>query len=417
MSKKKTKSLEELFPDPEIRDRVKEQLYSGNSLFGEGSVFSEMLQSMINAALEAEMDEFMSEQKANPTKKKNRRNGHLSKTVRSSTGPLSISTPRDRNGDHEPILVGKRERELKTGMDEIILELYASGNSVSDIRRQILRIYGVELSQGLISSITDKVLDEVTRWQQRPLAPCYTIIYLDGVHYRTREDGMSSGRVIYSIYGVDVDGNRDILGLYVFNEEGARNWGLILEDLKKRGVEQVFFFCIDGLKGLKNVIHEVYPKAIVQRCIVHMIRRSTRFVSYNDRKKVCKDLREIYTAVNHQSAEQALIAFKNKWDKVYPEISKNWEEIWDDLVAFLEYGTHIRRMIYTTNPVEAVHRIMRKVTKTKGTWPNDRALLKQLYLTLRNNNQSWKRKAFNWSAIQRELLDKFGDEYSRYLTE
>jgi len=417
MSKKKTKSLEELFPDPEIRDRVKEQLYSGNSLFGEGSVFSEMLQAMVNAALEAEMDEFMAGQKASTTKKKNRRNGHLSKTVRSSSGPLSIRTPRDRNGDHEPLLVGKRERELKTGMDEIILELYASGNSVSDIRRQILRMYGVELSQGLISSITDRVLDEVTEWQQRPLPPCYAIIYLDGIHYRTREDGASSGRVIYSIYGVDVEGKRDILGLYVFNEEGARNWGLILEDLKKRGVEQVFFFCVDGLKGLKDVIHEVYPRAIVQRCIVHMVRRSTRFVSYNDLRKVCRELRKIYSAANLQMTEQALIAFKKKWDKVYPEISKKWEEIWDNLVAFLEFGTHIRRMIYTTNPVEAVHRIMRKVTKSKGTWPNDRALLKQLYLTLRNKEESWKRKAYKWSEIQRELLDKFGDEFSRYLTE
>lgn len=417
MNKKKTKRLEELIPDPEVRDRVKEQLYSGNPIFGKDSVFSEMLQAMVNAVLEGEMDEFMAEQKASTTSKKNRRNGHLPKTVRSSSGPLSIRTPRDRNGDHEPILVGKRERELRTGMDEIILELYSSGNSVSDIRRQILRMYDVELSHGLISSITDKVIDEVTEWQQRPLAPCYAIIYLDGIHYRTREDGMSSGRTIYSIYGVDVDGNRDILGLYVFNEEGARNWGLILEDLKKRGVAQVFFFCVDGLKGLKNVIQEVYPRAIVQRCIVHMVRRSTRFVSYNDRKKVCSDLRKIYSSVNLSMAEQALMAFKRKWDKVYPEISKKWEEIWDDLVVFLEYGAHIRRMIYTTNPVEAVHRIMRKVTKTKGTWPNDRALLKQLYLTLKNNEQSWKRKAYSWSLIQRELLDKYGNEFGRYLAD
>ncbi len=302
-------------------------------------------------------------------------------------------------------------------MDEIIIQLYARGNSVAEIRQQLTTLYGVDLSEGLISSITDRVLDEVTGWQQRSLAPCYAIIYLDGIHYRTREDGVSSGRTIYTIYGVDAEGNRDILGLYVFKEEGARNWGLVLEDLQKRGVEQVLFFCVDGLTGFKEVISEVYPKAIVQRCIVHMVRRSTRFVSYKHLKKVCADLRKIYTAANRQLARQALEAFEKKWGDTYPEIVPKWEAVWEDLIAFMDYGKHIRRMIYTTNPVEAVHRILRKVTKTKGTWPNDRALLKQLYLALKYNEKSWKRKAFQWTAIQRELLDKFGDQYGRYLVD
>lgn len=417
MSKKKRKTLEDLIPDSELRDRVKDQLYSGNQLFGEDSVFSEMLQAMINASLEGEMDQFLGEQKASDEKKKNRRNGHTRKKVRSSSGPLSIRTPRDRNGEHTPLLIGKRERELKTGLDDIIIQLYARGNSVTEVRQQIKNIYGLELSEGLISSITDRVLDEVTEWQQRPLMPCYAIIYLDGIHYRTREDGVSSGRTIYTIYGVDTEGNRDILGLQVFKEEGARNWGLVLEDLQNRGVEQVLFFCVDGLTGFKEVINEVYPKAIVQRCIVHMIRRSTRFVSSKHIKKVCADLRKIYTAANRQMASQALELFKNKWAETYPEIAPKWEAVWDDLIVFLDYTKHIRRMIYTTNPVEAVHRILRKVTKTKGTWPNDRSLLKQLYLALKYNEKSWKRQAFQWTAIQRDLLDKFGDEYGRYLVD
>jgi len=417
MKKKKRKTLEDLFPDPELRKRVKDRLYSREPLFGKDSVFSEMLEAMVNAALEGEMDQFIEEEKASDEEKKNRRNGHSPKTVRSSSGPLKVRTPRDRNGDHEPILICKRERELKTGMDEIIIQLYARGNSVSQIRDQVISLYGVELSEGTISTITDRVMDEITRWQQRPLSACYAIIYLDGVHYRSREDGLSSGRTIYTVYGVDAEGHRDVLGLYVFKEEGARNWGLVLEDIQRRGVEQVLFFCVDGLAGFKQAIKEVFPLTIVQLCIVHMVRRSTRFVSYKHIRKVCADLRKIYSAANRQLARQALEAFDKKWSAVYPEIVPKWEAAWEDLMAFMDYGQHIRRMIYTTNPVEAIHRILRKVTKTKGTWPNDRALLKQLYLALKYNEKSWRRQARQWAAIQRELLDKYGDEYGRYLVD
>ena len=417
MSKKKKKTLEDLFPDPELRQRVKDQLYSGEPLFGKDSVFSEMLQAVVNAALEGEMDQFMEEEKASDEGNGNRRNGHIEKTVRSTSGPLSIRTPRDRQGGYDPLLVGKRERELKTGMDDLIIELYARGNSVDQVRQQIKSIYGLDLSEGLISSITDRVMDELTAWQQRPLSACYAIVYVDGIHYRTREDGVSKGRTIYTIYGIDAEGQRDILGLYVFEEEGSRNWGLVLEDLQRRGVERVLFFCVDGLKGFKEAIHEVFPEAIVQRCVVHMIRRSTRFVSYKDIKAVCRDLRKVYTAANRQLARQALEAFQRQWGAKYPEIAPKWEAVWEDLMAFMDYGEHIRRMIYTTNPVEAVHRILRKVTKSKGTWHNDRALLKQLYLALKYNEKSWKRKAHHWAAIQQELTQKFGSQYERYLVD
>jgi transposase-like protein len=417
--KRKKKTLEDLFPDPELRKRVKDQLYSGQSLFGEGSVFTEMLEAMVNASLEGEMDHFLSEEKkkGEGAQKKNRRNGHGTKKVRSSSGELTIRPPRDRQSDHEPILVGKRERELKTGLDEVILSLYAKGQSVDDVRHQLRQIYGLDMSAGAISAVTDRVWTEVLSWQQRALDPCYAVIYLDAVHFRVREDGKVGSKAVYTVYGINAEGQRDVLGLYLDEAEGARNWGLILEDLKRRGVETILFCCVDGLKGFKEVIEEVYPESIVQRCIVHMIRTSTRFVSDKDRKKLCSDLRKIYTAANRAQAEMALKAFGEKWDKKYKEIRPKWEASWESLMAFMDYGEHIRRMIYTTNPVEAIHRIMRKVTKSKGAWINDKGLIKQLYLTLKYNEKSWKRKAFHWNAIQRELIDKFGERYSGYLAD
>jgi transposase-like protein len=336
--------------------------------------------------------------------------------LRSAAGPLSIQTPRDRAGDHEPVIVKKRERELSTGLDEIILSLYARGQSVEDVRFQLHQIYGLEVSTGAISAVTDRVWSEIIEWQQRPLATCYTIIYLDAIHYKVREDGKVISKAIYTVYSVTTDGQRDILGLYLSQSEGARQWGLILEDIKRRGVEDVLFFSVDGLTGFKDVIEQSFPCSALQRCIVHKIRNSTRYVSDKDIKAVCRDLRKIYTACDRDQALIALEAFGEQWNAKYKEIKPSWEADWDDLMAFMDYGENIRRMIYTTNPVEAVHRVMRKVTKTKGAWSNDKGLLKQLYLTLKYNEKSWKRTAFNWKVIQRELMEHYGERYIRYLT-
>lgn len=418
MRKKKNPTLEQLIPDAEVRQRVTDQLYGGGPLFGQGSIFSELLQSMVNAALDGEAEHFLQEQASmDPQGTGNRRNGFTGKTVRSTAGPLAIKTPRDRLGEHEPVLVKKRERELRTGMDEIILGLYARGGSVSDIRKQILQLYGVELSEGLISAITDKVLDDVTAWQQRPLEPAYVVVYLDAIHYRTRQDGQSQAKAIHTVYGVNTEGERDILGLYLFDSEGSRAWLKVIEDLKRRGVEQVLIFCVDGLKGFKEAIHEVYPHAVVQRCIVHKLRRSVRYVSWKDLKAVCTDLRKVYTSAEETLARQSLEVFARKWDSQYPDIAREWKEEWDDLMAFMRFNTHVRRLIYTTNPVEAVHRAMRKVTKSKGTWPNDRSLIKQLFLALKYNESSWKKTTYNWLSIHRDLVAEFGTAYTRYLRE
>lgn len=415
-SKKREKRLRlnEIIPDDAIRNEMLSRLYKGDPILGEKGVFTNLLQSFVNAALEGEMDNFLQEAKDDSSD--NRRNGHTSKSLRSTAGPLSIQTPRDRSGDHEPVIVKKRERELGTGLDEIILSLYARGQSVEDVRFQLHQIYGLEVSTGAISAVTDRVWSEIIEWQQRPLATCYTIIYLDAIHYKVREDGKVISKAIYTVYSVSTDGQRDILGLYLSQSEGARQWGLILEDIKRRGVEDVLFFSVDGLTGFKDVIEQSFPFSALQRCIVHKIRNSTRYVSDKDIKAVCRDLRKIYTASDREQALIALEAFGEQWNAKYKEIKPSWEADWDDLMVFMDYGQNIRRMIYTTNPVEAVHRVMRKVTKTKGAWSNDKGLLKQLYLTLKYNEKSWKRTAFNWKAIQRELMGYFGERYTRYLT-
>lgn len=406
-------ALEELIPDESKRKEILGLLYQGAPVLGEGGIFTDLLQSLVNAALEGEMVAHLDSGEGGAAG--NRRNGHTHKEVRSKGGLLQIKTPRDRLGEHEPKLVKKWERELGSGLDEIILSLYARGQSVEDVRYQIKQLYGVEISAGTISAVTEKVWGEVVEWQQRPLQGCYPVVYLDAVVYKVREDGRVSNKAIYSVYGVGPEGEREILGLYLHETEGSRHWGLVLEDLKRRGVEEFFFFCVDGLKGFKEVIQTVYPHSIVQRCVVHMVRSSTRFVSDKDLKALCSDLRKIYTSANREQARAALDCFGEKWDGKYKEVRQKWEECWEELMAFMDYRQEVRRMIYTTNPVEALHRVMRKVTKTKGSWNSDKALLKQLYLTLKYTEKSWKKTAFNWKVIQRELIDQFGERYTRWL--
>jgi len=410
--RKRKPRLEDLIPDKERREEVLRRMYQGDSIVGEGGIFTDLLQSIVNAALEGEMDYHLSDERQNGLT--NRRNGTNTKTVRSRVGPIEVSTPRDRSGTHEPQIIGKWDRELSTGMDDVILSLYARGQSIEDVRHQLRELYGLEISAGAISAVTERVWEEIVSWQQRPLEACYPFIYLDAIHYKVRDGGVVQSKAVYNVYGLNVDGNRDILGMYLSESEGARHWGLILEDLKRRGVEDVFIFIVDGLKGFKEVIQEVFPQSIVQRCIVHMIRSSTRFVSYKDLKSVCADLRKIYTSANRDQAASALDSFGSKWDTKYKEIRPKWEDNWEELMTFMDFSEQIRRMIYTTNPVEALHRVMRKITKSKGAWTSEKALIKQLYLALMHNQKSWKRTAFNWIPVRRDLLEYFGGRYEKY---
>jgi transposase-like protein len=290
--------------------------------------------------------------------------------------------------------------------------MYANGNSYGDIQHQLKTLYGLDYSPSSIVEVTEQVWPEVVSWQQRTLEPFYAVIFLDAMYFTSREGGKSVKKAVYSVYGINAQGMRDVLGIYIREAEGAKEWSRILEDLRKRGVEDVLFFCVDGLTGFSEAIYTVFPKSFVQRCIVHMIRSSTKLVNDKDKKKICGDLRGIYTAADELQARIALDVFKKNWDNKYPEVARAWEQNWEELILFLEYGEHIRRMIYTTNPVEALHRQIRKVTKTKGSWVNDKAIYKQIYLALHYGRKGWERKVFNWTSIARELTERFKERFS-----
>lgn len=385
------------------------RLTKGDKLVGPDGVLTGMIQRLVGAALQGEMSHHLKEGRLEGGK--NRRNGHTRKTLSTELGPVQVSPPRDRDGTFEPLIVGKWERELGAGMGEQILHLYSLGNSVSDIRRHLYEIYGLEYSAGAISEVTERVWEEVVEWQRRELKAFYAAIFLDGIYFKVREDGRTVTKVMYSVYGVDAEGNREILGIYTYPSESAGDWGRVLEDLKRRGVVDVLFFCVDGLAGFSDAIWKVFPRSLVQRCIVHMVRGSTKHVPDKHMREVCADLRRIYTAADEGQARMALDAVRSKWGKLYPEVAGAWEAGWADLTVFLEYGQEVRRMIYTTNAVEALHRHIRKVTKAKGGWASEKALVKQVYLTLVYGKGGWQKKVFNWVPIVRELREKFPDRF------
>ena len=333
----------------------------------------------------------------------------------SSAGELKINTPRDRNSTFEPELIAKRQTELNSGLNDQIIALYAQGNSVEDVRRLIHQIFGVEISAGKISAITDQVLPLVQEWRSRPLQAFYAILYLDAIHFKVRQEGKYGIRAFYTVYSIDVEGRRDILGLYLSENESATEWGLVMEDLKSRGVEDVTVICTDNLSGFSHAIDKAFPQAVVQKCIVHQIRNSVRYVTDKDRKKICADLRTIYTAINETEAKMALEALYVKWDKKLHYILDDWRGKWEELMAFMQFPKEMRRMIYTTNPVEAVHRVIRKLIKGKAAWTSETALLKQLYLSLMHNQKSWKRKAFKWKPILRELIKIYGNRIEKHV--
>lgn len=404
--KEEKRTLEELFNDPDMGNRLKDRLYSKESLLGKGSPFSELLQGMVDTMLEAEIDAFLQEERSSGSK--NKRNGKTQKRVISDLGMLNVSTPRDRNSDFEPNLIGKRERELTSGLDDQILALYAQGNSVEDVRRLIEQIYNVSISAGRISQITDKVLPQIQEWRNRSLQSFYPVIYLDAIHFKVRQEGKYSNSAFYTVYAVDWEGNRDVLGLYIqAGGEGARGWGVVLEDLKARGVEDILVVCTDNLKGFSEQIHEVFPSSVVQKCIVHQVRNSLKYVDEKDRKPVSKALRTIYTSKTQEQAKSSMQAFEVEWGQKYSYIVTQWSQQWDELMAFLDFPLAMRKMIYTTNPVEALHRIIRKLIKSKAAWVSETALLKQLYLSITQNEKSWKRKAYGWISIQRQIIELY----------
>lgn len=407
MTIKRTKKEDAAFDYAAFEKEAIAGLTAGKGLIGENGVLTGMIGRLLRAAYEGEIGAHLTEQGTGD----NRRNGHTGKTIRTSLGPVAVRPPRDRDGTFEPEIIKKWDRTLAPELEQQVLHLYGIGNSYENIQAHLKRMYGVNYSPSFLSHITDQVYEEIEQWRNRPLEERYFAIYLDAIHYKVRENRKVVTKAVYSVYGVNMEGERDVLGLYIGEAEGARHWARVLENIRDRGVKDVFFFCVDGLNGFSEAIEGIFPEAINQRCIVHMVRTSLRFVSYRDYKAVCKDLRAIYTQDTAEAALGKLVEFKDRWRDKYPEIAAKWEKNWRELSPFFDQPEALRRVIYTTNAVEALHRVLRKATKTKGAFISESALEKQLYLTLVHNQRSWKKKVRGWPDILRALRNNFPERF------
>jgi putative transposase len=367
----------------------------------------------IEQMLEAEMDEHLGYDKNSVlgNNSGNSRNGYNHKTIISDYGESEIAIPRDRNGEFTPKVVEKRQVRTDE-IEQKMLTMYAKGMSQRDIEESLREIYGVEIPQTLISKITDKILPEVNEWQNRALETVYPIVYFDGIIFKSRKDNQIINKCVYSVLGVDMEGQKDILGFWISENEGASFYAGVCSDLKKRGVKDILVACHDNLNGLSEAINAVFPRTKQQLCIVHQVRSSTKFVPYKDRKAVCADLKKIYGAVNLDDAEYALEEFREKWDKKYPSITKSWDANWAELSTFFEFPQEIRHLIYTTNAVESYHRQVRKYTKTKAILPTDDAIRKVVYMSVREITKKWTMPARDWGMAYSQIMIFFADRFA-----
>jgi len=374
--------------------------YGGSAgVKGPNGLLKDLTRRLVNRAMGAELTHHLGYEsgEAPPEGQSNRRNGKTEKTVRTGQGPIAVEVPRDRDGSFEPQLIGKHERHFD-GFDDKILSMYARGMTVREISGHLQEIYGVDVSPDLISRVTDAVIDEMTAWQTRPLEPVYLIAYLDALVIKVRDKSGVQNKSVYIVVGVRPDGSKDVLGTWLQATEGAKFWLTILTELRQRGVDDILVLCADGLTGMAEAVEAAFPRAIFQTCIVHMVRSSTRFVPWKERKAVCADLRTIYTAETVEAAELALDSFESTWGKRYPMIGPAWRRRWDEVTPFLAFPAEIRRAIYTTNAVEALNRQLRKVLKIRGHMPNEQAALKLLYMAIRNAQKNWGGRDKRWNT-------------------
>ena len=345
-------------------------------------VMRDMMSVLLEGVLDEELDEELGYSKYDYKNKEtdNSRNGHSEKTMHTSYGDMNVAIPRDRKGDYEPQLIKKYQNTVTQDMEEKIISMYAKGMTTSDIESHLRELYGIEISDSTISRVTEKVMPLVKEWQNRPLEQIYAVVFLDAIHYHVRSEGHVVKKAVYIALGIDMEGHRDVLGMYVGENESAKFWLTILNSLKNRGVEDILIACVDGLSGFPQAIEAAYPETEVQQCIVHQIRNSTRYTSYKDLKKLMADLKCVYAAQSEELALEALESFKAKWNDKYPKIYKSWHDHWPLLSTYFKYPEPVRRLIYTTNSIEAFNRQLRKVTKNKGVFPSDESLLKMLYL-------------------------------------
>lgn len=384
--KEEKKNAEELFND------ALSALNSGKTLEGKDGALTPLIKRLIEASMEGEMDAHMGESRPN------RRNGKGNKKIKTSHGEVEIRPPRDRDGSYSPTLIPKRIRSLGPSLEKKILSLYGTGMSYSDISDHIEEMYGMELSKGQLTAITDRVWPEIEEWRSRPLDDVYAFVWMDALFYKVRQDGQVKSMAAYLVLGMNTEGEKDLLGIYLAETESASFWLQVLTDLETRGVKDILIACIDNLKGFREAISTIFPKTDVQLCIVHQIRNSMKYVPWNDRKDVIKDMKLIYKASNLGQAEEQLVYFEEKWIKKYPAMVKSWKRNWDGLATFYNYDQHVRNIMYTTNSIEGFNRQIRKATKTKGALPSERALYKMLYLVSQNVQKRWS-KPRSWSRV------------------
>jgi transposase-like protein len=388
------------------KQKVKEQLRSGKSLFSKGGAFAPLLQEMLNSILEGELEAHLDDEERSLG---NRKNGKGSKVLKTSSGSVEINTPRDRLSSFEPEMIKKRETIVAQNLEDKIIGLYGLGMSLRDISNHIKETYDTDISATTLSAITDKVIPLVKEWQQRPLESLYCIVWLDAMYYKVKEEGRTQTRCVYNILGINKDGQKDVLGMYVSQSEGANFWLGVITDLKQRGVEDILIACIDNLKGFDEAIRTIYPLTEVQTCIVHQIRNSIKYVASKDQKLFMADLKPVYRADNESQALNELESLKEKWNKKYPMVISSWEKNWAKLSTYFKYPAGIRKLIYTTNTIEGYHRQIRKVTKNKGVFTSDVALLKLIYLATERIQQKWTMPLSNWAISASQLKIIFAD--------
>jgi putative transposase len=407
--KKKIPPASEPLDYEAIKQKVKEQFRTGKSLYGKDGALAPLLKDMLNSILEGEMEGHLDEEERDAG---NRKNGKSKKQLKTSSGNIEVSTPRDRLGSFEPEIVKKRETILAQTLEDKIIGLYGLGTSLRDISAHIKETYDTDISAATLSAITDKVIPLVKEWQQRPLEELYCIVWLDAMYYKIKEDGRVQTRCVYNILGINKEGKKDVLGMYVAQSEGANFWLGVLTDLKQRGVEDLLIACIDGLKGFEEAIRTVYPATEVQSCIVHQIRHSLKYVASKDQKVFMADLKPVYQAINKDQAETNLLDLEEKWGKKYPVVIDSWRRNWEKLTTYFRYPDAIRKLIYTTNTIEGYHRQIRKVTKSKGAFTSDMALLKLIYLATERIAKKWTLPLQGWAVSASQLKIIFGDRMS-----
>jgi putative transposase len=398
----------------EINEKLIEELLKGyekpEDIIGKNGLLKQLTKAVLEKALEGEMTHHLGYEKHDSKGwgSGNSRNGKYSKTIKGDFGEMPVSIPRDRRSKFEPVIIPKGERHFK-GFDDKIISMYARGMTTREIQGHLEEIYGVEVSPEFISTVTSSVLEEVNAWQNRSLEEIYPIVYLDALMVKVRDEGHILNKAVYLVIGINLEGKKEVLGIWIEQTEGAKFWLKVISELKTRGVKDIYIACVDGLKGFPEAIESVFPHTQIQACIVHMVRNSMKYVSYKNRKEIARDLKAIYQSTTEGEAENHLSELEHKWDGRYPMIGKSWRANWQRIIPMFSYPEEIRKMIYTTNAIESLNMTLRKVTKNRGSFPNDEAVIKLFYLALRNISKKWSVQIKNWGLIINQFVIIFKD--------